>query len=70
MTSGSGMTLLEHFLPGDILHAHDDAVIGTVASVNSATSITLTEAIATGVLTHTDFVYNIHPIRIILQFEQ
>jgi hypothetical protein len=70
VTSGSGMTLLEHFLPGDILHAHDDAVIGTVASVNSATSITLTEAIATGVLAHTDFVYNIHPIRIILQFEQ
>ena len=70
VTDGSSMTVLEHFSPGDVLHAHDDAVIGTVASVNSATSITLTEAIATSVLEDDDFVYNIHPIRIILQFEQ
>ena len=70
VTDGSSMTVLEHFVPGDILHAHDDAVIGTVASVNSATSITLTEAIATSVLEDDDFVYNIHPVRIILQFEQ
>ena len=70
VTDGTSMTVLEHFLPGDVLHAHDDAVIGTVASVNSSTSITLTEAIATGVLENDDFVYNIHPIRIILQFEQ
>ena len=69
-TDGLNMTVLEHFLPGDVLHAHDDAVIGTVASVNSATSVTLTEAIAASVLADDDFVYNIHPIRIILQFEQ
>tara|TARA_B100001059_G_scaffold218545_1_gene238822 strand:- start:1043 stop:1789 length:747 start_codon:yes stop_codon:yes gene_type:complete len=70
VTDGNSMTVLEHFLPGDVLHAHDDAVIGTVASINSSTSITLTEAIATSVLENDDFVYNIHPIRIILQFEQ
>ena len=66
---GTSMNALEHFLPGDVLHAHDDAVIGTAAVVANGT-ITLTEAIATGVLADDDFVYNIHPIRIILQFEQ
>jgi|TARA_B110000495_G_C22872118_1_gene508586 hypothetical protein len=66
---GNSMNALEHFLPGDVLHAHDDAVIGTAAVVANGT-ITLTEAIATGVLEDDDFVYNIHPIRIILQFEQ
>jgi hypothetical protein len=70
VVDGLSMTALEHFLPGDILHAHDDAVIGTVASVNSSTSITLTETIATSVLEDDDYVYNIHPYRIILQFEQ
>ena len=66
---GSSMNALEHFLPGDVLHAHDDAVIGTAAVVANGT-ITLTEAIAASVLADDDFVYNIHPIRIILQFEQ
>ena len=66
---GASMNALEHFLPGDVLHAHDDAVIGTAAVVANGT-ITLTEAIAASVLADDDFVYNIHPIRIILQFEQ
>mgnify|MGYP003654317836 CR=1 FL=1 len=70
VTKGTSMTVLEHFLPDDVLHAHDDAVIGVIASVNSSTSITLDEAIATSVLEDDDYVYNIHPIRIILQFEQ
>ena len=69
VVDGSSMNHLEHFLPGDVLHAHDDAVIGTVAVVANGT-LTLTEAIATGVLEDDDFVYNIHPVRIILQFEQ
>ena len=66
---GNSMNALEHFLPGDVFHAHDDAVIGTAAVVANGT-ITLTEAIAASVLADDDFVYNIHPIRIILQFEQ
>jgi|TARA_R110002167_G_scaffold7711_1_gene36248 hypothetical protein len=66
---GTSMNALEHFLPGDVFHAHDDAVIGTAAVVANGT-ITLTEAIAASVLADDDFVYNIHPIRIILQFEQ
>jgi|TARA_R100000084_G_scaffold105966_1_gene63867 hypothetical protein len=68
-TDGSSMDIREHFLPGDVLHAHDDAVIGTVASVTDANDLELTTAISTGVLEDDDYVYNIHPMRIILGFE-
>ena len=70
VTDGSSMDIQEHYIAGDVLHAHDDAVIGTVASVTNSTTLELTEAISTGVLADDDFVYNIHPIRIILQFER
>tara|TARA_R100001082_G_scaffold72127_2_gene41258 strand:- start:14 stop:778 length:765 start_codon:yes stop_codon:yes gene_type:complete len=70
VTDGSSMDIQEHFIAGDVLHAHDDAVIGTVASVTNSTTLELTEAISTSVLADDDFVYNIHPIRIILQFER
>jgi len=72
---GSGMDLREHFLPGDVLHcattvgaASADDVIGTVKTVDSATNITLT---ATAETTHVDgtIIMNIHPIRVILHFE-
>ena len=70
VTDGSSMDIQEHFIKGDVLHAHDDAVIGTVASVTNSTTLELTEAIATSVLAADDYVYNIHPIRVILHFEQ
>jgi len=78
---GSGMNLAEHFLPGDVLHcgttvgaAAADAVIGTVlnlgdtAGADTDTTLTLTAVAAT---THVDgtLVQNIHPIRMILHFE-
>jgi len=69
VTDGSSMDVREHFEAGDILHAHDDAVIGTVASVDSATNITLTESISTGVLADDDYVYNINPIKFVFNFE-
>jgi len=69
VTDGTGMDVREHFEAGDILHAHDDAVIGTIASVDSATNITLTESISTGVLEDDDYVYNIHPIKFVFNFE-
>ena len=68
-TDGSSMDIREHFLSGDVLHAHDDAVIGTIASVTDAHDLELTTAISTGVLEDDDYVYNIHPMRIILGFE-
>jgi|TARA_R110000744_G_scaffold3551_1_gene13414 hypothetical protein len=73
---GSSMDLREHFLPGDILHtattvgaADADSLIGTVLSVDSDTNITLTD---TAAVTHVDgtIIMNIHPIRLILQFER
>ena len=69
-TDGSSMDIREHFMAGDVLHAHDDAVIGTVASVTDATDLELTANFTAGALADDDFVYNIHPIRIILQFER
>ena len=69
-TDGTSMDIRKHFIAGDVLHAHDDAVIGTVASVTDATDLELTAALSTGVLEDDDYVYNINPIRIILFFEQ
>tara|TARA_R110002167_G_scaffold94250_1_gene251731 strand:+ start:822 stop:1595 length:774 start_codon:yes stop_codon:yes gene_type:complete len=71
MDDGSGSTSMdcrEHFLPGDILHAQDNAVLGTVASV-AAREITLT-ANNVDAIADNDYIYNIHPIRVILSFER
>ena len=66
---GTGMDVREHFAAGDILHAEDDAVLGTVASVDSATQITLTAA-NTDAIDEDDIIYNLHPIKLILGFER
>lgn len=71
MDDGSGGTTMdcrEHFAAGDILHAQDDAVLGTVASV-AAQEITLTAA-NTDAISDNDVIYNINPIKIILGFEK
>ena len=68
-TDGSSMDIQEHFIPGDVLHAHDDAVIGTVASVTNATDLELTSNFTADALADDDYVYNIHPIKLILNFE-
>lgn len=66
--------------PGDVIHDDGNAVIGTVGNIPDATSIILktvvnpdgtttastnTEAIGSG-----DIIYNIHPIKLIFQFER
>lgn len=66
---GASMDVREHFAPGDVLHANDDAVLGTVASVDSATQITLTAA-NTEAIAEDDIIYNINPVKIILGFEK
>ena len=70
---GSSMDVREHFTHGDILHGHDgsgtdDVVLGEVASVDSATQFTLTAG-TTEALREDDFVYNIHPIKFVFNFE-
>tara|TARA_R100000234_G_scaffold107976_1_gene79249 strand:- start:362 stop:1123 length:762 start_codon:yes stop_codon:yes gene_type:complete len=69
VTGGTGIDNREHFLAGDVIHAQDDAVAGTLASV-AESGITLTSELGTSILTNGDTLYNIHPIRIILQFER
>ena len=75
-TDGSSMDIREHFMAGDVLHAHkvgdsssDNAVIGTVASITDEDDLELTSNFTAGALEDDDFVYNIHPIRLKLQFE-
>jgi len=69
VTAGTSMDNREHFIAGDVIHAQDDAVVGTLASV-AQSAITLTSELGTSVLTNGDTLYNIHPIRLILQFER
>ena len=66
---GSGMDVREHFAAGDVLHAQDDAVLGTVASADSATQITLTAA-NTDAIAEDDIIYNLHPITLVLGLEK
>ena len=65
---GAGMDVREHFAPGDVLHAQDDAVLGTVASVDSSTQITLTAA-NTNAIAEDDVIYDVNPITLVLGFE-
>jgi hypothetical protein len=73
---GSSMDVREHFIDGDIIHIGTsvgtpaaDSLIGTIASADSATQITL-DAVSATELVDGDIFYNIHPIRIILHFER
>ena len=66
---GSGMDVREHFAAGDVLHAQDDAALGTVASADSATQITLTAA-NTDAIAEDDIIYNLHPITLVLGLEK
>ena len=69
----SGTDALEVFAPGDIIHAQDDAVLGTISTVDSATQITLTAANTEAIVGSdgtADRLYNIHPMKFILSFEK
>ena len=56
------------FAPGDIIHAVDDAVLGTIKSVDSDTQITLTKA-NVDAIADSDILYNVTPIQFILTSE-
>tara|TARA_R100000353_G_scaffold162990_1_gene123370 strand:+ start:52 stop:807 length:756 start_codon:yes stop_codon:yes gene_type:complete len=68
-SDGGTTDIREHFAVGDVLHAQDDAVLGTVASVDSATQLTLT-ATNTDDIAENDIIYNINPIKLVLGFER
>ena len=56
------------FAPGDVIHAVDDAVLGTIKTVDSDTQITLTKA-NVDAIADSDIVYNVTPIQFILTSE-
>ena len=58
-----------YLVAGDVIHAADDAVLGTISTVDSATQITLTAA-NTAAIEDDDVLYNINPIEIILHFQK
>ena len=73
---GTGMDVREHFAAGDVVHIGTsvgspaaDSLIGTIASADSATQITLTDVSATA-LVDGDILYNLHPIKLVLGFER
>ena len=58
-------TILPNWAPGDVIHAVDDAVLGTIKTVDSATQITLTKA-NVDAIADDDVLYNVSPIQLIL----
>ena len=73
---GSSMDVREHFATGDTVHIGTtvgtpaaDSLIGTIASADSATQVTL-EAVSPTALVDGDILYNINPIKIILSLER
>ena len=58
-----------YVVPGDVIHAEDDAVLGTILTVDSGTQITLTAA-NTAAIEDDDVLYNINPIEMILHFSK
>ena len=56
------------FAPGDVIHAVDDAVLGTIKTVDSDTQFTLTKA-NVDALTDDDVLYNVTPIQFIITSE-
>ena len=53
------------FAPGDVVHAVDDAVLGTIKTVDSDVQITLTKANVDAIVDG-DVIYNVSPIQLIL----
>ena len=73
---GTSMDVREHFAVGDIVHIGTsvgtpaaDSLIGTIASVDSDTQLTLESTSATD-LVDGDILYNLHPITLVLGFER
>jgi len=64
-----GKSALLTLAPGDYIRANDNAQIGTIKTVDSATQITLEEA-NIGQIDDGDEMYNQSPIKLILSFER
>ena len=71
--AGTNMDIREHFAVGDVLHAQDDVLLGTVKSITDAQNLTLTSATSGAgnatTVTNGDTIYDINPITLVLGFE-
>ena len=67
--SGGDPTATKVFAVGDVLHAEDDIVIGTVKTI-ADTTITFESGLTGGDLADSEEIYNFSPITLILSFEQ
>ena len=56
------------YAPGDVLHASDDAVLGTVKTIDLTTQLTLTKA-NEDAIENNDIIYNVSPITLVMSFE-
>jgi|TARA_R110000823_G_C15800845_1_gene487147 hypothetical protein len=57
------------FAPGDVIHDENDRLLGTVASIDSATGITFEDNLANATV-EDEHLYNVHPIVLQLSFEK
>jgi len=56
------------YAPGDVLHAADNAVLGTVKTIDSTTQLTLTKS-NEDAIEDDDVIYNVSPITLVMSFE-
>ncbi len=57
------------FAPGDVIHDENNRLLGTVASIDSATGITFVDNLANATV-EDEHLYNVHPIVLQLSFEK
>ena len=69
----AGTSAVTSFAPGDLIHAHDNAVLGTISTVDTGTQISLTAANTDAIVGSdgtADRLYCINPMEIRLVFEK
>jgi hypothetical protein len=73
--AGTSMDVRMHYAVGDVLHAQDDIVLGTVASIGDTATGPINLAAATSgagdatTVANGDTIYNLHPITLVLGLE-
>ena len=65
--SGSSPTIATNFQVGDVIHNTDDELVGTIASIDSATQFTCVDDVSVAQINN-DRLYNIHPLILQLHF--
>ena len=67
--SGGSAAILSKFAVGDIIHNEDNELVGTIASVDSASQFTTVDNVSVAQVEN-DRLFVLNPIKIILHFEK